>query len=153
MSLKDTLSNKACSLFYISVATVTQWGVVCPLTSQLPSRIDCFTIIACIPYYNTDFAFASPSTLVGSILQWLHTVVQDVFFNRGLLSAALQRWWWRGLLLLARLATSDPPLPLRLCFTADRRSARAPPARVIYDRQLLFAAHDPHSWVSDVVSL
>ena len=42
-----------------------------------------------------------------------------------------------GLLLLPRLATSDPPLPLHLCFTADRRSARAPPARVIYDQQLL----------------
>ena len=36
-----------------------------------------------------------------------------------------------------RLATSDPPLPLCLYFTADRRSARAPPARVIYDQQLL----------------
>ncbi len=42
-----------------------------------------------------------------------------------------------GLLLLPRLATSDPPLPLHLCFTADRRSARAPPARMIYDQQLL----------------
>lgn len=30
-----------------------------------------------------------------------------------------------------------PPLPLCLYFTADRGSARAPPARVIYDRQLL----------------
>lgn len=38
---------------------------------------------------------------------------------------------------ITRLATSDPPLPLRLCFTADRRSARTPPARVIYDQQLL----------------
>lgn len=41
------------------------------------------------------------------------------------------------LLLLPRLATSDPPLPLCLYFTADRRSARAPPAWVIYDQQLL----------------
>lgn len=30
-----------------------------------------------------------------------------------------------------------PALPLCLYFTADRGSARAPPARVIYDRQLL----------------
>lgn len=42
-----------------------------------------------------------------------------------------------GLLLLPRLATSDLPLPLCLYFTADRRSARAAPARVIYDQQLL----------------
>lgn len=41
------------------------------------------------------------------------------------------------LLLLSTLDTSDPLLPLCLCFTADRGSARAPPARVIYDQQLL----------------
>lgn len=56
--------------------------------------------------------------------------------NRGPIFAARRRWC-RGLLSLPRLATSDPPLPLCLCFTADRRSARAPPARVIYDQQLL----------------
>lgn len=38
---------------------------------------------------------------------------------------------------VSRLDTSDPLLPLRLCFTADRASARVPPLRVIYGQQLL----------------
>lgn len=58
------------------------------------------------------------------------------FDNRGLFSAALQRWCWVSCSYPGWLPLI-PPLPLRLCFTADRRSARAPPARVIYDQQLL----------------
>lgn len=80
----------------ISSATVTQQGVVCPLTSQLTSCIACLTIIACIPYYTIllDFAFASSGTLVAYIPRWLHPVVQWGFIIGDCSVWQLQRWCW-----------------------------------------------------------
>lgn len=65
----------------ICAATVTQRGVLCPLTFQLTWCIACSRIIASIPYYSvlSDFAFASSGTVVAYIVDLLHLVFQSTF--------------------------------------------------------------------------
>lgn len=103
-----------------------------PLTSDLTNCTPGLTIIVCIPSYSILLRSQRGYVYIcsppgGSATVTVHF---DTLWSASATEVLL------GLLLLARLATSDPPLPLHLCFTADRRSARAPPARVIYDQQL-----------------
>lgn len=97
-------------------------GCLCPD----PTTIACLTLIACTPYYCKllDFAFSS---LHKNLTNCPPLQYRFIKIN---LSCA-------GSPVVAQVGYLWPLLPLCLCFTADRASARVPPLRVIYGQQLL----------------
>lgn len=137
----------------ISAATVTRQGVVCPLTSQLTCGIACVTIIACIPYYSIllDFAFTSSGTLVAYNTQWFQSVLQyrfiiEVYSVQCYRGAA-------GSPVVTQVDYLWPPATSTSLFHGWQKECQSSSSLGDLWPAAALSAQDPHSWVSDVVSL
>lgn len=140
-------------IYLHSAATVTRQGVVCPLTSQLTCCIASSTIIACIPYYSIllDFAFTSSGTLDAYITLWFQSVLQYSFI---IVEYSVQ--CYRGAAESPVVTQVDylwPPATSMSLFHGWQKECQSSSSSGDLWPAAALSAQDPHSWVSDVVSL
>lgn len=141
----------------ISSATVTQRGAVCPLTSQLTN---CLTIIACTPFYTTlpDSAFASCGTRAANIPSVTSPrVYSAVFFPPFLFiieHCSLQHYRGdAGSPVVTQVGYLWPPATSMSLFHGWQKECQSSSSSGDLWPAAAHGAHDPRSWVSDVVSL
>lgn len=132
----------------ISSATVTQQGVVCPLTSHLTSCIAFLTIIAYIPCVTMllDFPFAYSGTWAANIPQVYSIVLQlENYSGQNCRGDA-----WSPV--TTQVSYLWPPTTSMSLFHGWQKECQSSSSSGDLWPAAALAAHDPHSWVSDVVS-
>lgn len=128
-------------------ATVPQQGVVCPLTPQLTSRIASLTIIAYIPcdtmLLHSLFAAGAASIPLVYSKTWLI----EYAVQRGIAKVTL------GSPVATQVSYLWPPATAMSLFHGWQKKCQSCSSSGDLWPAAARAAHDPHSWVSDVGSL